>query len=791
MHLEADWARLQTIRTYGHSVQSGNLDVDAYPADLSRFSDLPRNSEGEALTRPGWGGRALGEQYVFTYQENDTRPGRDGRVVARALLFRLKDVRRIVDLRPIFDLLRDGSRFPTTGGQITLDVPENPAPLTPWVTGILKAYNQARDKRVVLPDDETMPATLAGLWSLLWPEARAQLSFRVHFGPLEVPQTLDAPPSLIITQGAQSRWQHQSDFVLATPGAQETTPLIRHLLGEKHETQAALLLEHTTGSLNDLRTLNVLLLDLQDVQQIDTPQSCILALDTLANAPVSDPFRESQRKALMETLGQRLEHAQVGDILRLPRAVHNAECLKRHVQVWASIQLLSTPLEDVFNAWHGLPAWIKDALSNGLAQVPPSADAARLIWTHWSILHAHGHLENLLSTAWDAPLAHALPEEVPDTALVICRAAGLQSVYALLLAREEPELALRKLLKLGTEGFENTMAVLRERWGNDVFLTAAITVDDERLDSAIHNALTDRPELMRGLDIAQPAWLRLWAARIENGQLFHGLPDLEGTIATLFERVLTDQSIPSVVLNAVAGTPHASLLAHPSRDRLLERLPAAYLNATATAYLSQISDPGPLTGQLKDYVLNNLHKVASAPVAHRLLTDHVTTLDQHQLRILLLQSEAALPANVRSALLIAKREVKPVVQRLADEHFKNGQGVSINVLEDLSVLLRPMQQVRIAHTLQRTIAKHTWWEAVKEVLIDAFPEGPEEVWISVRGKTSQLKGESPEAKWSSALDRVKARNKPSIGDLLERAGEEIHGHDDTAILWKMREHISG
>jgi len=791
MRLEADWARLQTVQTYGHSVQAGSLDVDAYPADLSRYSDLPRNSEGEALIRPGWGGRALGEQYVFIYQENDTRPGRDGRVTARALLVPLEDVRRLEDLRPIFELLQDGRRFPTTGGRVTLEVPDERPQLTPWVAGILNAYTLARDKRVVLPDDETTAATLAGLWSRLWPEARARLSFRVHFGPLEIPPAVDAPPSLIIAQGAVSRWQHQPDFVLATPGAQGATALIRHLLGGARETQADMLLEHMTGSLHNLRGLDALLLDLKDVQQLKTPQSCILALDTLAGAPVSDTFRTSQQESLMQLLGQRLEHAQIGDILRLPRDVPDAERLKRHVQVWASTQFLHSPLEDVFRAWTGQPAWLKDAITRGLAQISPSVSAAELVWTHWSTLHAHGQLENLLSADWDAPLVNTLPEKVPGTALVVSQAAGLQSVYARLLAREEPVSALRLSLQSDAEGLAHTLTVLRDRWGDEVFLTSALTVDDERLDIEIHRALTDTPDLMRGLDVKHPAWLRLWAERLEDGNLLRGLPDPAATIATLFEEVLTGRSVPSVLLDAIARTPYASVLTHPSRDRLLKRLPGVYLDATASAYLGALSDPGSLTGRLKERVLDDLDMAVSAPVAYRLLTDHATTLNQQQLRTLLLQSGPALPAGVRSALLGAKRAVKPLVQTLADEHFMHGRGVSLEVLGDLQVLLRPMQQVRIAHRLGRTIASHTWWQAVKEVLIDAFPEGPQELWTSVGGKTPHLRGGSPEAQWSSAIDRVKARNKPSIGDLLGRAGEEIHGHDNTAILWEMRERISG
>ena len=103
--------------------------------------------------------------------------------------------------------------------------------------------------------------------------------------------------------------------------------------------------------------------------------------------------------------------------------------------------------------------------------------------------------------------------------------------------------------------------------------------------------------------------------------------------------------------------------------------------------------------------------------------------------------------------------------------------------------LRSMQKVRYLNTLGESVGEALWWHTVRKLAIRVFGDSLDVVWSDMGGNPKHLKdGLSREDRWHHALEHIRAKGKPRVGELLHLIGQAMIASDDTTVLWETWPH---
>lgn len=752
MRLEVRWLIYHSHPNEGHAFLRGSVSPLSLPIEvrdaLADFTDRsPRYGDGRANWTPYPSGCPLGEFYVVTSTRPDITAKRHGSIVTQALLFPLEELTALADLG---SALSAASRPLPEDGHLWVDL----ADLSPQVgdagRAVIAAFVKAAGRPVAVIGEDGWDAAVTEAWAALWPEARAQL----HFRAFETPHDIVSDPDLLMVPAPGRAWiaPAWTGGVVRIPFPAAAAPSVITTLGDS----AGLNAEQVTGSIRDLRRLNVLSAALRDAGQ--GVREAAYALTVLAHAPL----RPEARSTLATNLAGRVATAlpsQDAAVVRLVGEVpaEFATPLTAPVAAWFDQAFRVRPEEARHIAEAtgtlGVQPWLSESLRTGMSRQKPQKEGARVLWSWWSNEKLRLLTLPTLGSEWDHVLAVTIPADAPASLPrqeVLAR--GWPRLYGVLSARTRELDALMNLPKdVRVAALDGAQAELAP----GEFLRWAVYQSEEDVINAAARSLAMDPTILREAPLSDGSWLNIWTKALPTLTV----PDPADRREDVFNLVLSGWDMPDLLLRGLAQEGGGNLLEHPQRDDLLVQLPAIYSEQTADAYLRHQDDPGQARGHLLAAVRVRLPHVSPSPaVAKRLLnTQGLSDTDLKVVERLAAQAltVADLPMLERLPLWNARRLLgwMPAKARWSFHH-----------------LLAPLETIQLAAELGKEVETHLWWTALEEFA--ATVTSPQTMWQRLKAPTTDfpVRGSTREH-WQHATWELQHGRGPDVWGVLQRLEE--------------------
>lgn len=784
MRVRLEWALYAIQARTGHGWRLGSAGRHSAPAGLDEFTDLAGGSEGQRGWRPYHAGRSFDRLYAFTYtQPEPVATGeREGSVRTRVLLAPVADIIQAADISPILTALQQDHLFVEGAPAIEINLPESPLAVEAAALQIVDTLAAHPALRVVHVGQQDAQEVIAQVWSTLWPQARAAFSFRLHFDPSELAQHPSEPPQLVITPRAH-HWSHQTGF--AFPSAQHR----RLALFQRDHPIADEVLRHSqSGERSHWRSLNNLILDIQDARTQESVATLSAALSTLDVAAVSDEYRQTQKRRLLARLTALIATATAADLVPLTLLNIKDTVVRSALTRWAATALDDPEFSTLLPRLTTEESWVADAIHRGLQRVAPTPARAHTRWQHGPAWDQFEAFRIVFDANWDDVLADTMPHQLPSTILDLAQRRGWWRVFTKLHARCNPQTALENLLDvIPDEARDGALETLQQEWGDVAFVQRATRRPDSRTRPTVQHILIKDPSIFRIMNVDQDLWLSLWAQALPDMPgVWAGTSEPAAVTGSLLNRLRLNRAVPQPILDAIGETEQANLLHEPDRESLWPHLPETFRQKTAHAWLG-CPAPEPVEATLLQEILRQvLTTQPTSGAAHLLLLQATGDLRPD----LLVQLVALLsqPADDVEAALERTAQQRPAL--IGQLYATTGRGAPPMLLalyHRFRWHLPPMAQVHVNHELGHPPDEEVWWLALLDVMERAFPDGPTEPWTLVKGKRKHLQTHgSVDEQWKHALDQVRTRRSKLLGPLMLEAGQNLAGSIDTSILWETR-----
>ena len=195
-------------RRGGHSLLGASLPDSAELRAVARSTDLPQDLPAALIWEPFLRGFTMSQWYVLAKTFPDPVAPRPGMVKTFAVLLDSAKLAMCDLLTPLLALLPLDLDEDWSTEASEIDVHnEHSLGEPPGFAALVRALTQDNGKRGVWLGSEGFVDAVDALWSALWPKARQQFRFGLHFAPRDAPRQMFSlvlvPPSLA------GRW---SDF---------------------------------------------------------------------------------------------------------------------------------------------------------------------------------------------------------------------------------------------------------------------------------------------------------------------------------------------------------------------------------------------------------------------------------------------------------------------------------------------------------------------------------------------------------------------------------------------------
>lgn len=731
---------------------------------------LARTFAGRVTTRAGW---------AFTH----------------VLVLEAKDVAGYADLRPLLNLL---ATVPEPGDVRPLVIPESATPAFEPPNGRIGAAVQqllerAPNRRpVVWLGQDGFEDLLARVWAGLWPEARAQFSFRSAFKPDDADRGDTVLFSTPLSQAG--RW---TGFPLVRVDAShaELSPAEALLAGSP----SPLIHRITEFALpgDDLRTLRqveAIDADLRDLGTLD-PSGTKMLLRRLGLAAASPAVAQAAKESVLNQLAGALP----GVDARYVHTLRNVEAgpfgaqlhvVEDAVAEWVRKKLPTTQAE--IASWLGHAeedalGWWRQAVRAGLHRrledVSPAT--ARLVWDLW------GAEPRIVSEMAGIPevqaLSGVLAEETPgkltpsvaDAVLDAAQRLGWVPLYAAAVISAYPlSRALDSLLGTFQTALDAGLEIIGRRVkARDIVRTVAAR-GDRVFDSWTAGLITSKPPLRAELDPGTEHGRALWLASVDaRAAVWAGVDDTGSWLDAVLDALMHGDPAAEGLVRHIARTATADLAGTRWENRIWDSLPPdaaeGFIRATAAGWITRFRR-NPENAQLPDAPLRtriledpSLLRADSSSEAAADLAAGLTAIERFGL------GEKSLVAWVRenSSLLghLRTADAERLGDMIALQRWRNAAEEVYRSRSAASALYVALRRCRdllplldrlwIAIEWPGAPAPSTdeWYSAFHTFLEKELHRGPEHdhVWERAGGTLSRIRGGNPGEQWWSALEELK------------------------------------
>lgn len=801
-------------RAKGHALLSASpAATDVAPALVYRM-DVQGTVPPGTRWSPFLTGFPHEDHYVLARTAPDTG-GRPGMVRSHALFLPRVCAGRLDGLDGLIGLLGDpgGSPLPDLAMPVGSDGGGSPH------RGLVAALMADGEGPVVWPFETGFEAALVDLWRNLWPEARADLDFRLAFTPADLagraPAIVTTPPSLA------GRW---AGFRVVQAEAAVTDEAAALLTGEQDPLDLRALVAQVGAGLRSASDLHLVADVARALRGSCAMQEIVGALRLLCHVAPERAAAGEAKAALVDSAARAMATATASQV-RTARnldlaAVADPSRLWKALADWAATALWSDhdaavvarTLADASRPDGPVAEWRK-AVGSGVDRLLAGLDApdATAVWRIVASeppvlaqlgesLRRHGRAERALA---DAVPAHAAEGSV-QAWLEVCAAAGLIQLHgACCAAFLKPRDAVARHIVEVEPNEESLLRSLHRATPADLVSVALAHGLPLLMDRAA-KAAAAKPSLLAGLDLENGNARGLWQLSVSREpDAWSGLRNVRAGFAELLGRMADGEVTDEPLLVALSATPLANLLDQPRRAELWGIIPSsargAYLSATADAWVEAfVRAPDeqaleqPLAAHLAagGRVAALLARLEAEPVAGCILFRTFPELSQSEFVAWvdrLLTVVPSLDAAACDALgrLVAARSWSAAAEVLADAAIggRDDLRACVAYFPDLLVWWR-RYMLDLFFGTTPAFAK---WRTLEELAIELYGFGPKDgaVWTRAGGKEGDIpQGETGADQWRKVFANAERGARPlDIRRLVAVMADDYRANQ---MLQKMR-----
>jgi hypothetical protein len=748
--------------------------------------------------------------YVLTRTYPDITASRSGMVRTYALIFPLNEVIIYSDIDYLISLLptelTENQLYINTNCDISKDR---------QLSGNINmpaGYEELAS--CLLQSDITLPVIWRGqigfdnaisyLWNRLWPNARAELRFRLSFTPVDVETaalTIVATPSLSVT-----RWG--SPYRVIDPSSAKIvkrSKAVAYLCADESAQILHDFIERTKASLNSIQDLNIIELCCNSFERGVKSLNLFQLLGTvryLAHLSPNPTVGSDIKTEILECI----EHLSVdigAEYITALRGVNSSAfengkaIFRRIIKNWVrlSINALSKDnsqkeaqlVSDVYTDKSEWGELVRDAYNRVLSALDTNISVA--IWRWWICIP---NLVQALSNAipndksTEAVLVASCPPTLPEKTGIEVRSFAFSrewlDLHAVCLSAYLPfDIALSQHLYVDTD--LQHVASLRLLMGKGALnqtIGFVLNNPDRRLVNITGELAVSQYEILSLTNLVTSVWRDIWSACISSGgdPLRH-VPDSRKVAHSCLDLLIEGVTLDPKLVQYVTKSPVCDLINYERRTLLWtylhEPLCSEVLNIAGIAYLDTLKTGNKtllnqiLETQLQEEIVQIIRKnpfqtwsgiSVSASIELFRVWPNLTEKDFIEW----------IDVLCRRNSLITMIEANTIGDFIANKHIavaaKHIFGLQSNMenwsmcIDKCKFLLPLHDRIKLMLSFHghRSIIANDWWNCLSEVIVQLYPKGPtdREIWKSSGGDPSLIcYSDDGRTQWMAALELLR------------------------------------
>lgn len=798
----------------GHTLRAASGD-ESFARSIAPRLDLPDNAPPGVLWSPFISGFPHGERYVLARTFADTGASRAGMVLAHALIMPTAELVQFRNLSPLFGRLIQSVNQAVTPTGFNHERDEGTPNSARDLIGAANVLSSRPSGPVVRLGIEGFEALVVSLWANLWPETRTSFSFRLSFGPADIPNH-QAPTLVCSPEPLQARWSRYS--VLRGEDESTVSQAAGYIAGEISPTP---LLDFARNIGADLRQISQLpLLDkahtlLSKEGGINDVLPAVRLLEKLSPDPA---MGIDAKRSIVSRLTAQVASSNPEQILAMrnlalkgfPAAPDLWRAIERwiaaqpfehtHDQSMIQIAASATSNDTAVEAW-------RKAVERGVAAAARQAasELPKAIW-RWVCMRPDllNAILRLLPNEYPVEfrLASAtstkLTPELANNALQISLKRQWLVVHgALVSAISSPIEAARRQLSVDDSRTKTDGVKFALRLATPAqLLECAVQLRDRRLVDLAADAIAAAPVNFSGTLCRDIVEQMIWDAmlRLDSG-LWEAPSDPFAARNTVFSGLIQGGKVHMPLVESLAWTPLADLYDFPHREQLWGSVSHKYLEATAEGWLRRSAEgdvSGALDPVLKTTILYKaeldeilLDRSTEISVAVRIV-EALDGFDEQRFLVwfkTLLSQGRALPIGGMEALgrLALKRSWHRVVSEMASRYYGRRSEIRPALRACSSML--PIMTQWLYDLSAPTISEK--WKSFAHLAAELYPGGPDqdELWSRAGGRNSDLeKNGSGLSVWLKAASQMRNGRAPTPHNILQEMLQDYPGNEALYLL---------
>ncbi|EKO5230716.1 hypothetical protein P0J02_001496 [Vibrio parahaemolyticus] len=770
--------------------------------DLASRLDLPDTAPPGVNWSPYITGFPYGDRYVLARTFADPHATRAGMVISHALIAPLDEIVTTANLKSLFENLIITPEIPDT--LTTLDIQGSTEPLTNTIdlTATAESLVAREGGPSVKIGIDGFEDLIVALWFRLWPELRANFSFRLSFGPHDI---VDNPPPVVVCTPStlEARWTGHNVIGVSSS---KNMPRAAAILCDSTEANPILQFADEVGIGVDRFSHLQMLVSAYQLSSSPDFEACAATI-RLVNTLSPDPTVGAVGKEkLIHKLCSQMCDVGITGILQLRNlqiiGFHGAE------RIWESLRArvatyrleevddrrLLDIISDALSAEAVIP-WCEAIIGGIVASASSTLPTFPLAFWRWADIQPSTLtklFEHIPSNHdLEARISQVAPREMSTSTgnmvMILARAKNWLLLHGVAVgACFKPREAVHQQLIIDTEltHLDGIKAALRRATSKEL-VTLALESDENRILCLAAEEVAHHPQLLKDTDFSSVSAQELWARALAmNIDAWKGPADPKHSLLVILQALLDGHKINSELLGALSTTPVANLCGYERCfevwPRLAEPARTHFLEATASGWLEQAVlgsvvvpdsqlEATLLAGQALDQRLQTL-ALTDAKLAMQLIDNLPAYGESRFIQWLeywlstnrsMTYSETELLGN-----LIHNRHWQRVVDRLV-RVARDGQ----NDVKPALRFCRNMVNIFDIWLLGiSVITSDEKWHVLEELAADLYPGGPDdgELWDRAGGRNSHLVfSGTGHARWHDALLQIRKGRGPLLTRLLD------------------------
>ncbi len=786
----------------GHALRLASTRSQIVDELASRL-DLPDTAPPGVNWSPYITGFPYGDRYILARTFADPHATRAGMVISHALIAPLDEIVTTANLKSLFENLiitpEPPDTLTTLDIQISAEPPTNAIDLKPTAESLVtRGIGPA--VKIGIDGFEDL---IVALWFRLWPELRANFSFRLSFGPHDIVDNL--PPVLVCTPSAlEARWTGHNIIGMSSSGD------ISHasaMLSGSTDAGPILQFAREVGIRLDKFSHLLMFVRAYELSSAINFEACVATI-RLVEALSPDPAVGSVGKEkLVSKLCSLMREVGIAEILQLRNlgvmGFLGAGRIWESLGTWVATNRLEgaddttflQAIDDALSIAAAVALWRKAILDGVLTasrSISSSFPAAFWRWAYIQPVTLTKLFEHLPSDHdLETRLSNAAPREVSTNVGNTIMTLALSKQWLRLHAAAaggclEPREAVHRQLLIDTEltHLDGIKTALRRATGEEL-VALAIEHDENRIFSFAAKEVADHPQLLKAIDFSAVSAQRLWARTLAiNIDTWQGPGDPKYSLLVVIQSLLDGRQISPELLDALSNTPIANLCGYERCaevwPRLVEPARTRFLKATATGWLERatlgsVVVPDPqleatlLASQALDQMLQTL-ALTDAKIAMQVIEvlpayEESRFLQWLECWLSTHRSMAFSEAELLGGLLHVRHW-----QRAVDRLVRAASTGRNEVKPALRCCRKMVNFFDVWLLGLSVITSDEKWLVLEELAANLYPSGPDtgELWERAGGRNSHLAcSGTGQVRWHDALSQMRKGRSPQLARLLE------------------------